>query len=121
MIISEDELRRELKLAEDENSNLRKHLLWAAQYIGEDRRAHLRLRLRNPVEYTGVTRDQAADARAEALRRNAAIEALTDHVQLAVDSGADDAWIARADHMANILRGHMHDVGEITFHELVGD
>lgn len=106
------------RLSEMENSNLRKHLLWAAQFLTPPQRIELRDRIKGPIEQGGVVEDMAADDREAEIERNRAIERLTDHVEVAVKRGANDHWIAKADELANQLRGHMHDLGPLTFHEL---
>ena len=78
----------------------------------------LRDRIAAPIAEGGVVADQAADDRAENLERESAIEALVDHIQVAVDIGASDAWIAKADVLANRLRGYLRPARYLTFHEL---
>ena len=108
----------DLALAERETNNLRQHLLWAAHYLSPAERIELRDRIAAPIAEGGVVADQAADDRAENLERESAIEALVDHIQVAVDIGASDAWIAKADVLANRLRGYLRPARYLTFHEL---
>lgn len=108
----------DLELCEQENSNLRKHLLWAAQFLSDAQKRELRDRLAGPIHAGGVVDDNDADEREEELQRDKAIEALTDHIERAVANGADDAWIATADELANQLRGFLRPRRGLTFHEL---
>ena len=59
-------------LCDAENSNLRRHLLWAAQFLSREQQAELRERIRRPIEDGGATDDQMSDEKDEALRRDKA-------------------------------------------------
>lgn len=115
--MSAEALANDLELCERENSHLRRHLLWAAAFLAPAQRRELAERIRR--RETAVVADDAADAREQEVERDRAIEALVDHVQAAVERGADDAWIGKADHLAFVLRGFLRPRENLTFHELL--
>lgn len=116
--MSYDSMKEAYILAENENSNLRKILLWSASFLNFEQKTLLRKMLNDRPG--GVVRDQDADDREETLRRDKAIEALTDHVQWVIDSkeNLEGNWVARADVLCNQLRGFVEDKKQLTFHEL---
>src|SRR5487761_2232113 len=74
-------------LCEAENSNLRHHLLWAAQLLTPEQQAELAKRMRLPIEDGGVTGDGLSDSKEEDLRRDKAIELLCDYCDTINDDG----------------------------------
>ena len=74
-------------LCDAENSNLRRHLLWAAQFLSREQQAELRERIRRPIEDGGATGDQMSDEKDEALRRDKAINLLCDYCDTIKDNG----------------------------------
>ena len=74
-------------LCDRENSNLRRHLLWAAQYLAPAQRAELVERVRQPIEDDGVVDDGMAEDKDYSLRRDKAIELLCDYCDTVQDDG----------------------------------
>ena len=89
-------------LCDAENSNLRRHLLWAAQFLSREQQAELRERIRRPIEDGGATDDQMSDEKDEALRRDKAINLLCDYCDTINDDGTASA-------RANNLRAFLSD------------
>lgn len=116
--MSYDSMKEAYTLAEEENSNLRRILLWGAGFLNFEQRTLLRKKLNERPG--GVVRDQDADDREEVLRRDKAIEALTDHVQWVIDNkeNMEGNWVAKADELCNQLRTFIEEKKPLTFHEL---
>lgn len=116
--MSYDSMKEAYELAEEENSNLRRILLWGAGFLNFEQRTLLRKKLNERPG--GAVRDQDADDREEVLKRDKAIEALTDHVQWVIDSkeNLEGDWVARADVLCNQLRAFIEEKKQLTFHEL---
>lgn len=79
--------REDYELCNRENSNLRRHLLWAAQLLTPAQQAELRKRVVQPIEDGGVTDDAMTDDKEIALRRDKAIALLCDYCDTIADDG----------------------------------
>lgn len=86
-------------LCEAENSNLRRHLLWAAQHLNAEQRKELAARVRTPIEDGGVTEDATSETKEIALRRDKAIELLCDYC----DENCDATAQARANNLRTFI------------------
>lgn len=89
-------------LCDAENSNLRRHLLWAAQFLTAEQKAELQKRVRQSIDDGGVTDDAMSDDKEISLRRDKAINLLCDYC----DTIADDGTAAAR---ANNLRTFISD------------
>lgn len=78
----------ELRLCENENSNLRKHLLWCAKKLQDADVKELKARLRGPVEDGGVTGNVDSDILSLTKRLARAVNKFTDHM-LAVNTSSN--------------------------------
>ena len=87
-------------LADRENSNLRRHLLWAAQYLAPAQRAELANRVRQPIEDGGVVDDGMCDDKDISLRRDKAINLMCDYADTIQDDGTASA---RANNLRTFL------------------
>ena len=89
-------------LCNRKNSNLRGHLLWAAQFLTPEQRAGLAQRVKKPVEAGGVIDDGTVECKEIALRRDKAITLLCDYCDTIEDDGTASARAAN-------LRGFISD------------
>jgi len=89
-------------LCDAENSNLRRHLLWAAQFLTHDQKIELRKRISQPIEEGGVTDDELSEGKEISLRRDKAINLLCDYCDTINDDGTASA-------RANNLRAFLSD------------
>ena len=87
-------------LCNAENSNLRRHLLWAAQFLSPEQKAELRKRVSKSVEDGGVTDDELSDDKETALRRDKAINLLCDYCDTIRDDGTA---VERANNLRTFL------------------
>lgn len=100
--------REDYDLSEQENNNLRAHLVWISEFVSPDKKEELAHRLDKPIEKGGVVDDLDSEDREAELELYAAIEAMTDHVQIAIDAKQiPDDWYSKADTLACNLRGHL--------------
>ena len=100
--MSETVPKSDYDLCDAENSNLRRHLLWAAQFLTAEQKAELRKRVQQPIDDGGVTDDELSEGREIALRRDKAIELLCDYCDTIKDDGTAEA-------RANNLRAFISD------------
>lgn len=89
-------------LCDAENSNLRRHLLWTAQFLTAEQKAELQKRVRQSIDDGGVTDDDMSDDKEIALRRDKAINLLCDYCDTIKDDGTAEA-------RANNLRTFISD------------
>ena len=83
--LSHEALVDDALLCERENSNLRRHLLWAAQYLPQERVAELAERIRNPIAEGGVVADQSEDDAVEQRDLWKQIEVLCDQAEIVLE------------------------------------
>ncbi len=95
-------LKSDYDLCDAENSNLRRHLLWAAQFLNANQRAELQKRVQTTIEDGGVVGDEITDSKEIAIRRDKAIELLCDYCDTLKDDGT-------AAERANNLRTFISD------------
>ncbi len=98
-----------IELCEEENSNLRKHLLWAAQFLTVEQRRELRNKLMEPIEYGGVVENQAEDNHQDIIEIKRLCVKAAKYLRVAIKVIPADAnlpnhyWHAMAEMLANNL------------------
>lgn len=111
--MGEQAVREAYRLCETENSNLRKILLWSAQFLTVTQRRDLRDKLKPSIEDGGVTGDHIEDEAEITQHAIDAVNALDVHVQALLDSPSDavtsQLWYAQADALLGKVRELMPD------------
>ncbi|MFC3693379.1 hypothetical protein [Chenggangzhangella methanolivorans] len=92
-------------LCDRENENLRAHLAYAVERLGEADRKALAARMNGSIETGGVVEDSTEEEREELLRAVLLLKRCADHMEKAIHGRTNDRWAGFADSLVNQARG----------------